>query len=223
MPTMVAVVNSTVCCAGFLAVATGLAAYLLGAIPCGLLLGRLRGIDIRETGSGNIGATNVFRSVGKGFGALTLLLDAAKGFVPAFVFPRLVTCGSGNEPSLKLAVLCACLAVIGHNWPVYLKFKGGKGVATSAGAMSGIVPAALGLAVIAWGIAFILTRYVSVASIAAAVVMVAAVWWLYMDTAVWLPGVVTILGAIAVWRHRANIARLRQGTENRIEFRKESE
>lgn len=223
MPIMFAVANSTACCAGSLAAAAGLASYLLGAIPWGLLLGRLRGIDIRETGSGNIGATNVFRSVGKGFGVLTLLLDAAKGFVPAFVFPRLVNCGSGAEPSLRLAVLCACLAVIGHNWPVCLKFKGGKGIATSAGAMLGIVPAAFGFAVVAWGGAFMLTRYVSVASIAAAVVMVAAAWWLYVDTAAWLPGVVTILGVIAVWRHKSNIVRLRQGTENRVEFRKESE
>lgn len=219
---MVAEISCLASYGAALAAGAGIASYLLGAVPCGLLLARARGIDIRTTGSGNIGATNVFRSVGKGVGIVTLVLDAAKGFVPAFVFPRLLACGSDAGPSLGLAILCGCLAIAGHNWPVYLKFKGGKGIATSAGVLLAIVPAALGIAFVGWIVAFVVTRYVSVASISAAIVMVVAAWLLYRDASAWLPVVITILGLIAIWRHKSNIQRLREGTENRIDFRKRS-
>ncbi len=117
-----------------------LAAYLMGSIPNGLLLARLKGIDLQKVGSGNIGATNVYRCVGKGWGIAAFVLDAVKGFVPAFVFPRLM---EAAPPWLGLA--CGVAAVAGHNWPVWLKFKGGKGVSTSAGMLLGIAPAAVGI------------------------------------------------------------------------------
>lgn len=197
----------------------GLIAYLLGAIPCGFLIARARGIDIRTVGSGNIGATNVFRSVGKGWGILTFFCDALKGFIPAWLFPLLACRLFGWAGGPAIAVVCACLAIAGHNWPIYLGFKGGKGIATSLGALLGIAPAAAGLAALCWIIIFLATRYVSVASIAAAgTVMLAGWFFYYRGSGLLLPGVLTLLGAMAIWRHKANIRRLLSGTENRFQF-----
>jgi glycerol-3-phosphate acyltransferase PlsY len=186
------------------------AAYLLGAVPFGLLIARSRGIDIRQVGSRNIGATNVMRSVGKPWGILTFMLDALKGLLPTVLFP----CWSGS-PAGWLGIACALAAILGHNFPVYLKFKGGKGVATSAGALLGLAPAAMGLGLVVWAAFFFTLRYVSLASIVAALVIPAAGWWLYRDTPL-LPGFLTLLGALIILRHRANIQRLLNGTENRF-------
>jgi glycerol-3-phosphate acyltransferase PlsY len=197
---------------------SGTAAYLLGAIPFGYLVARARGVDIRKAGSGNIGATNVFRCVGKSWGILTFCADAAKGFVAAFVFPLLASRISGTHmPSAP--VLCACLAVAGHNWPVYLRFRGGKGIATSAGALAGVAPAAVGIGAAAWIIVFLTTRYVSVASISAAVSIPVSAWLLYRGGSLVLPSALSLLGVVAVWRHRSNLRRLLQGTEHRVRLR----
>ena len=161
-------------------------AYLLGAIPNGLLIARARGVDIRTVGSGNIGATNVFRAVGKGWGILTFFCDALKGFVPSFVFPLLVSSQFGEDLDY-LGVACAAAAVAGHNWPIYLKFKGGKGVATTAGALLGIAPAAMGIGVAVWVVATFSTRYVSVGSILAAAAVPVAAWFLYRQDDLVLP------------------------------------
>ena len=193
---------------------TLLAAYLLGSIPNGLLIARLKGVDIRKVGSGNIGATNVFRSVGKSWGILTFVCDALKGFLPAWLFPQLV-----DETHAALGIFCGALAIAGHNWPVFLKFKGGKGVATSAGVLLGIAPAAVGLGLLSWLILFLSTRYVSVASIGAAIVVPLAGWFLYRDGRL-LPITLAILGLVTVIRHQANIRRLIAGTEHRFEFGK---
>ena len=190
-------------------------AYLLGAIPNGLLIARARGVDIRTVGSGNIGATNVFRGVGKGWGILTFACDALKGFIPAFVFPLLATRQWDGDFDY-LGVACAAAAVAGHNWPIYLRFKGGKGVATTAGALLGIAPAAMGIGVAVWVVATFSTRYVSVGSILAAAAVPAAAWFLYRQDDLVLPGVLTVIGAVVIWRHRANIQRLASGTENRF-------
>ena len=196
----------------------GLLAYLLGAIPNGYWVGRLNGVDIRTQGSGNIGATNVFRCIGKGWGIFTFVLDALKGFIPAFLFPRLLA-EAGAAPSGSLAVVPALafmiLAIAGHNWPVYLGFKGGKGVATSAGALLGVAPAAVGVGLVVWLVLFFATRYVSVASIGAALGVAAGGWWLYRQEMT-LPAVLTVLCLLVIWRHKANLARLAAGTENRI-------
>ncbi len=200
------------------------AAYLIGAIPFGFLLARSRGLDIRTLGSGNIGATNVFRSVSKPLGILTFALDLLKGLSGAALLPRLAAASAGAAaPDMRLAVLCGALTVVGHNWTCFLGFKGGKGVATSAGLLLGLCPAGVGLAFAAWLALFLTTRYVSVASIGAALTLAAAVWWplrLAAAHGAWFPGVLTLLALLAVWKHRANIARLRAGTESRFHFGK---
>jgi glycerol-3-phosphate acyltransferase PlsY len=201
----------------------GLLAYLLGAVPFGLLIGLARGVDIRKTGSGNIGATNVFRSVGRGWGALALTLDALKGLIPAALFPVcLAATTDHSDVSLEARLLFGCLAVVGHNWPVYLRFRGGKGIATTGGALIGIAPAALGVGVLGWLAAFLATRFVSVASIVAAIVIPAAAWFLYGRDSTLVPAVLTLLGVIAILRHRSNIGRLLKGQENRVDFRRKS-
>jgi glycerol-3-phosphate acyltransferase PlsY len=197
----------------------GLASYLLGAVPNGYLVARARGVDIRTVGSRNIGATNVFRCVGKGWGILTFILDVLKGFVPAFFFPLILTnAGVAPEGSLEAlpGLAFMILAIVGHNWPVYLGFKGGKGVATSAGGLLGVAPAAVGVGLVVWILFFVTARYVSVSSIASALAVAAAGWWLYRDSGWLLPAVLTVLGLLVVLRHKGNIARLRAGTENRI-------
>ncbi len=201
------------------AVVAGLAvaSYLIGAVPFGLLVARLKGVDITQVGSGNIGATNVFRSVSKPLGVLTFVCDAVKGWLPAWFFPLWVPAAGHAPADPSLGVLFAALAIAGHTWPVYLKFKGGKGVATSAGALIGIAPKAVGLGVLVWVLVFGVSRYVSVASIAAAVAVPAAAWWWHKpDASLVLPVALTLLGALIVWRHRGNLQRLRVGTEHRF-------
>jgi glycerol-3-phosphate acyltransferase PlsY len=197
-------------------------AYLLGAIPNGFLIAKAKGIDIRQVGSGNIGATNVYRSVSKALGILTFALDAIKGAVPALLFPILVTGCSNAAAPAWLPLLFGGLAIAGHTWPVYLKFKGGKGVATSAGALIGIAPGATGIGVLCWLIALVGTRYMSVASIVAALAVPAAGWWLYRGQGLALPIALMLLGLLIIWRHKGNIARLTNGTESRFEFKKKS-
>lgn len=198
----------------------GAASYLIGAIPFGYIIAHSQGIDLYKTGSGSIGATNVLRSVGKKWGYLTFFLDALKGFIPAFFLPMAAKPFIAADNSLLLALVSSALAVAGHNWPVYLKFKGGKGIATSAGALAGIVPVLLGIGLLSWTVVFLLTRYVSAASLVAAVTLVIAGWVLYGGQGLILPGALTILGTFAIWRHRSNIQRLIEGTEHRFDFRK---
>jgi acyl phosphate:glycerol-3-phosphate acyltransferase len=200
-----------------LAAGLAVASYLIGAVPFGLLVARLKGVDITKVGSGNIGATNVFRSVSKPLGILTFVCDAVKGWLPAYVFPLWVAAAGNAAADPSLGVLYAALAIAGHTWPVYLKFKGGKGVATSAGALIGIAPKAVGLGVLVWLAVFGVSRYVSVASIAAAVAVPAAAWWWHEPgRSLVLPVALTLLGVMIVWRHGGNIRRLRAGTEHRF-------
>jgi glycerol-3-phosphate acyltransferase PlsY len=195
--------------------AWALAAYLLGAVPFGLLIGLARGVDIRKVGSGNIGATNVMRSVGKPWGLATFVADALKGFVPALLFPRFVQA----DPAMA-SVVFGFSAILGHNFPVYLKFKGGKGVATSAGALLGIAPLSVAIGLVAWAVVFFATRYVSLASIATSVVIPAAAWILRGAQGTFLPWALTILGALIILRHKDNIKRLLTGTESKFERNK---
>lgn len=199
--------------------AVGAAGYLVGAIPFGLLIARLHGVDIRRVGSGNIGATNVFRSIGKGWGILTFACDALKGFLAVLIFPmvamRLI--GENVPANTGMALFCAIFTVAGHNWPIYLKFKGGKGVATSAGALLALAPSVIGVGLLVWLLVFATTRYVSVASIAATIAAIGAGWFL-ADRPVAL--LLTVLGTVIIWRHKSNLQRLRAGTELRFQFRK---
>ena len=187
------------------------AAYLLGAIPNGLLIARLKGIDLQKTGSGNIGATNVFRCVGKGWGVLAFVLDALKGFVPAFFFPRLLD----MAPSW-LGLACGVAAVAGHNWPVWLKFKGGKGVSTSAGMLLGVAPAAVGIGFAVFAVVVVLTRWVSLSSILAAIAVPVAYLWMNGAGNIPLSVALVVMSVLVIYMHRANIRRLLAGTEPRI-------
>lgn len=203
----------------------GLTAYLLGSVPFGFLIAKTRGLDIRTLGSGNIGATNVFRSVSKPLGILTFAFDLLKGFCGARLVPLLAASltGSPHESGMGLPVFCGAMAVVGHNWTCFLGFKGGKGIATSAGLLLGLSPAGVGIAFLVWLALFLTTRYVSVASIGAAAALGVAVWPLHLKTqGAWFPAVLTLLAAVAVWKHRSNIARLRAGTESRFQFRKKT-
>ncbi len=197
-----------------------LAAYLLGSIPFGLLLTRMKGIDIRSQGSGNIGATNVFRVAGKGLGITTFVLDFLKGFLPAFIFPLMAAQWVGASPPVLLGLFCGCAAIAGHNWPVFLRFKGGKGVATSAGMLTGVAPGAVGIALLIWIVLFVTTRYVSVASIGAALSVGVSAWIFYAGKGFTIPIVLSILALLVVWRHRINMQRLFKGQENRFVFKK---
>jgi len=192
-----------------------LASYLLGSIPNGLLIARLKGIDLRRMGSGNIGATNVYRCVGKGWGVTALILDALKGFVPAHVFPELLTDAPG-----WLGLACGVAAVAGHNWPVWLGFKGGKGVATSLGMLLGIAPAAAGIGLAVFAVVLALTRFVSLGSILAAATVAGAGLWLYGADNRLLAGELAVMGALVIGKHRSNIRRLFTGTEPRLFGRK---
>jgi len=201
------------------------AAYLIGSLPTGYLVGRARGVDIRKVGSGNIGATNVLRALGKPVGIAVLVADIFKGFlaVAATVnfFPDLQTAlpalfGSPPGAALRdsLGLVAAISVVLGHNYTCWLGFKGGKGIATSAGAFLALAPVAIGIAAGVWVVAFLATRYVSVGSIAAAAALPAGAWLLPNSFGVRL--LATLLGALAIWKHRANLERLRAGTEHRF-------
>ena len=188
-----------------------LAAYLIGSIPFGLLLAKTKGLDIREQGSGNIGATNVLRCLGKPLGITCFVLDVLKGFLPAFFFPMVGKIGS-DFPSI--GILFGAAAILGHNFPVFLKFKGGKGVATSAGVLLGIAPLAVGLGILTWAVVFFSSGYVSLGSIIAAIVVALTGWFGPYGTVTAIA--LTLLSALTIWRHRANIQRLLAGTENKF-------
>jgi glycerol-3-phosphate acyltransferase PlsY len=192
--------------------------YLLGAVPFGLLIARMRGVDIRTVGSGNIGATNVFRSVGKGLGTLTFALDVLKGFAAVWFIPRLAAVCGPAWLGAALPVLCGMAAVAGHNWPIYLHFKGGKGVATSAGVLLGLAPAAVGIGLAAWVAVFLVTRYVSIASMLASAAAAAAAWAMADGPNKIVPVAMTALAVVTIIRHKSNIRRLIAGTENRARF-----
>lgn len=190
---------------------TALGAYLVGSIPTGVLLARLKGVDVRATGSGNIGATNVARSAGKGLGLATLVLDAAKGALPVLAADAFALAG-GDPAVARYAPLVAALgAVAGHVFPITLGFRGGKGVATALGALAALAPGSLVLPLLAFAIAFGLSRWVSLGSICAAMAapfgsMLAGYPFLVTVT-------ITSMALLILLRHRDNMKRIRAGTE----------
>jgi acyl phosphate:glycerol-3-phosphate acyltransferase len=203
-------------------------AYLLGSIPFGYVLVRfVRGEDIRLSGSGNIGATNVARSGAKGLGALTLLLDVLKGAAAVWIAAALAAssynrCAGVSEtfglpciPALRLMSLAALFAVLGHIFPVWLKFKGGKGVATALGVFALLFPKAVLISLIIFIVVLGMSRYVSLGSILAALAFPIAAYFLYQPP--WITLVLTAaVSAVVVLKHRQNIRRLVAGTENRF-------
>ncbi len=198
--------------------AVALAGYLLGSLPTGYLVARSRGVDIRAVGSGNIGATNAFRVLGKAAGSLVLGVDALKGALACWGLPLAAArLGSGADLWTgleELAVTAGVAAILGHNYPCWLRFKGGKGIATSAGVLLVLMPAALAVCLGLWLLVFALSRYVSLASLAAAAALPFAVWGTRGSRL--LIGVACILSAMAIYKHRANVQRLLAGTEHRV-------
>ena len=199
-------------------VVTALGAYLLGSIPTGFLVAQARGIDIRTAGSGNIGATNALRVLGKPAGILVLFVDALKGWLAVVPLTLLTTLvfnvprgGLGHETAQIIGGVCA---ILGHNYTCWLGFKGGKGIATSAGVLLALVPWALLIIFAVFTVLLLATRYVSVGSIGAAAAL---------PFASWLTGeshlkvmVTAAMGVLAIYKHKENIRRLLNGTERRL-------
>jgi acyl phosphate:glycerol-3-phosphate acyltransferase len=189
-----------------MAITIAILSYLLGSIPTGYLLGLYAGVDVRKTGSGNIGATNVARALGKMRGVLTLLADAAKGAVPVYIATQL-------DLGEMSAAIVGAAAFLGHLFPVYLKFKGGKGVATAVGVLFALAPMAALVLLAVFAAALLICRMVSLSSIAAALAAPIAVWLFHY------PLLYTVLAAflsiMVIVRHRSNIQRLLAGTEPR--------
>jgi glycerol-3-phosphate acyltransferase PlsY len=197
----------------------GVVAYLLGSIPFGLILVRVfRKQDIRQQGSGNIGATNVIRSGGKGLGAVTFLLDAAKGYVAVLLAWQVgLHVHQTQFQTQNLAATAAVCALIGHVYPLWLGFKGGKGVATGFGVFLGITATAALVALAAFIVIFVLSRYVSLASIIAAIAFpVAALLLPHEPLTPFMIAVVILLPLIVIAKHHVNIRRLLAGTEYRF-------
>lgn len=181
--------------------------YLIGSIPTGFIIGRLAGIDVRTAGSGNIGATNVARVAGKGSGLVTLLADSAKGFIPAIVAQQMAF-------SHTAVALIATAAFLGHLYPVFLRFQGGKGVATAFGVLLALAPTAALILLAVFTVVALLSRIVSLSSIATAIAAPIALWLLYYPAP--LVAMSAVIGLMIVLRHRENIQRLINGTEPRF-------
>lgn len=182
--------------------------YVLGSVPTGLWLGlKLRGVDIRQHGSKNIGATNTFRVLGKGLGIVTLAGDILKGWVPVVLFARL-------DAWEYLPVLCGLAAILGHTFSLFLWFRGGKGVATSTGVFLGLAPVPTLIAGGVFAIVFAATRMVSAGSISAAAALIAAVF--FIATPVPVRVVAVLAAALVIVRHHANIRRILKGEESRL-------
>lgn len=195
------------------------AGYVSGATPFGYLAGRLRGVDIRQHGSGNIGATNAIRVLGKGVGVPVFILDLLKGLLPVLLAKSWLAATPGAEAMVSLgAVLTGLAAVLGHMFTFWLGFKGGKGVATTGGVLLGIAPAAMAGGLAVWLLFFFTLRYVSLASMMAGVGVVATLLAQMARSGVW-DGVLLSFGLLVmllvIVRHRANIGRILAGTEPR--------
>ena len=190
-----------------------LSAYLVGGIPFGFIIGKMRAVDVRTVGSKNIGATNVFRTVGKKWGLIAFVCDVLKGLVPVILARSFAA-----ESYLPLAV--GVTSVVGHMLTPYMKFKGGKGVATAFGMLIGLVPALVGAAFLLFAVVFALSNFISLGSCSAAAFLAVAVWFpiLGNEGTGNLPQciLVTFIALFVIWKHRANIGRLLSGTESKI-------
>ena len=189
-------------------------AYLIGGIPFGFLIGKMRGVDVRTVGSKNIGATNVFRTVGKKWGLIAFVCDVLKGLLPTLAARHFAA-----EPSwLPLCVGVAC--VVGHMLTPYMKFRGGKGVATAFGMMLGLIPALVGTAFAIFAIVFACSHFISLGSCVSSAFLAVAIWFPILGTrgSADLPQciLVTLIALFIIWKHRSNIGRLVHGNENKI-------
>jgi len=194
--------------------------YVSGALPWGLWLGRwVRGVDVRTMGSRNLGATNVYRSLGPALGILTLLLDIAKGAVPVALVPGLAATQAfpGGRTWCMMAVAVA--AVAGHVWTCFAGFRGGKGVATTVGVLLAMAPIAFGVFAAVFVLTVALTRFISLGSVLGSIAFVVALGWTAAG-GVRSPSFIvgTVLALLVIVRHRENLVRLARGTERRFSF-----
>ena len=195
-----------------------LIAYLIGTALGSLILGRLRGIDIRNMGSGNAGATNALRTQGKLFGFLVLLVDVAKGVLAAGWLPGAVLPGIGIDPEVSrawLTVACGFAVIVGHVYPVWFEFRGGKGAATVIGVVAAMELRLLLPLLVSWVVVLLLTGYVGLATMLSTCVLAVAVWVLEPNN-VPLGTFCAAIAVFVIYTHRANIARMRAGKENRV-------
>jgi len=199
-----------------------IAFYLVGSIPTGFLLGKSRGLDIRKEGSGNIGATNVWRVMGWKYGLPAFLSDFLKGFLLLYLVRTICFPDASAWPVATLLVICGLAAIIGHNYTPWLGFKGGKGIATSAGVLAALMPPVLAVSLSLWIIATLLTRYVSIGSILAAASLFPAALYFYPGQWIYI-GLAILAGGLAIWRHTTNIKRLLAGTEAKIGSKKKKD
>jgi glycerol-3-phosphate acyltransferase PlsY len=195
-----------------------LMAYLLGTVLGSLVLGRLRGVDIRSMGSGNAGATNALRTQGKSFGFLVLCIDIVKGMLAVWWLPAAALPGVGIDPSLPrewLTLACGFSVIVGHVYPVWFGFRGGKGAATMVGVIGAVEMRLLVPVLVTWFAVLVLTGYVGLATMLSGVALVAAVYVLEPNN---VPLLIFCIGvcAFVIYTHRGNIARMRAGQENRV-------
>lgn len=195
----------------------GVIAYLLGSIPTAVWVGKkYYGMDVREHGSKNAGATNTFRVLGKKPGILVLLIDVFKGalavLLPFFILQNQLD----SESIIHIQLVAAIAAVLGHVFPVFAQFKGGKGVATSLGIIIGIHPAAALICLGIFLVIFILFHYVSLGAIAASIAFPLLIVYLFQVDSIWLRAFAIVLGAVVIFAHKKNIVRLMQGEENKM-------
>ncbi len=191
-------------------VAALLVAYLVGAIPFGVVVGKLfYHVDVRQHGSGNVGTTNVFRVLGKKAGAVVLVCDMLKGYIPAFIAAYYL-----RETNPWLVIVIAAAPVVGHMYSVFLKGRGGKGVATGAGVVIALIPLAGGIIAVVWVLLILTTRYVSLASLVATLLVPVFVFALSDPLPYLIASLLVTVGIF--WAHRGNISRLFKGTESRV-------
>lgn len=201
--------------------------YVIGATPFGFLIAKLKGIDIREVGSKNIGATNVWRNLGPAYGLPVFILDALKGWLPAWGAVTMLSDGPETQTLATVGGMIAGMAaVLGHNFTFWLKGRGGKGVATSAGVLLGLAPAAVGIAALVWAVLFFDCRYSSLASLGAALAVPVSMAGFMAASGSWNPVLLAfgvVLCVLTFVRHKANIARLLAGTELKVGAKKKEE
>jgi len=199
--------------------------YLIGSIPTAYIFGRLlKGIDIRNFGSGNVGATNAFRTLGRGWGIAILLLDIIKGFLPVMLLGSLLNYQNNFEQNQNLFIIIGLGAICGHNWTLFLNFKGGKGVATTLGVLLGLafkIPGlaiVLGLTISTWFLSFLLFRIISLSSVLAALSF--PIFTILFNQSLTVISTGVLLSIFIILRHKSNIERLIKGQEPRLSLKK---
>lgn len=195
-----------------------LIAYLLGTLLGSLILGWLRGVDIRRMGSGNAGATNALRTQGRVFGFLVLIVDIAKGLFAVWWLPAVVLPGVGSDPDLPrqwLTLACGFAVIVGHVYPVWFGFRGGKGAATVVGVVAGLELRLIVPLLLCWFVVMALTGYVGLATMLSGAALVIAVYWLEPSN-IPLLCFCAAVAVFVVYTHRSNIARMRSGQEHRV-------